>query len=221
MRRCVTMNPPWAATRIESAREWGSVRDAATSMMRPQPRHVKWSCSLMLPSKRACGPGRSLISPSATKSLRFRYTVPRLTRGKRRRTRRCTASAVGCESAPSTTSSTTRRGLISRSPRSRRAASESGFPSRRPRVFLVFFLVMIVITGKNATPRLPACQAHSAGSVSPRGNDELPRSRVPNRADGRTRPDAASAAPGVVVGCRRHGRTAEQNGPVREGACCR
>src|SRR5437879_4169135 len=78
----------------------------------------------MLASKRAWGPGISAARPSATRSRRLRYTVPRLTRGSRRRTRRWTDSAVGCASLPRRTSRTTRRGPVRRRPRARRAASE-------------------------------------------------------------------------------------------------
>src|SRR5215468_2102994 len=136
--------PVRAATRPRSAAAWGSAKGPSTSRMQPQRRQVKWWWAARLASKRACGPGISAASPSATSSRRFRYTVPRLTRGSRRRTTRCTHSAVGCDSVPRSTSRMTRRGPVRRRPRARRAAS--------------LFLRMVLICEETIRAPLPSCQ---------------------------------------------------------------
>src|SRR5262249_29944734 len=136
--------PVRAATRPRSAAAWGSARGPSTSRMQPQRRQVKGWWAARLASKRACGPGISAASPSATSSRRFRYTVPRLTRGSRRRTTRCTHSAVGCDSVPRSTSRMTRRGPVRRRPRARRAVS--------------LFLRMVLICKETIRASLPFCQ---------------------------------------------------------------
>src|SRR5712692_8752144 len=146
MRWCVMASPVRAAIRTRRASAWGSARGPSTSTIRPHRTQVKWWWASMLASKRAWGPGISAASPSATRSRRLRYTVPRLTRGSRGRTRRWTDSAVGCASVPRSTSRTTRRGLVRRSPRARRAASE--------------LLGMVLITKWSLHAHPQTCQGH-------------------------------------------------------------
>src|SRR4030095_5307021 len=127
------------------------------------------------------GPCISATNPSATRRRRLRYTVPRLTRGNRRRTTRWTHSAVGCGSVPRSTSRTTRRGPVRRRPRARRAASE--------------FLGMVLIYEKESTRAPPmVSRASSLSRVSSR-RGLLPRAPWEMRSTGTTRASVAPPLP--------------------------